>query len=183
MKSESSADNRVRVYHSDSKARQFLLTHFHKLLLAVEKELKMDMEIPKLDIVYVPTLETRTLVKHGLIYVGPQMIHSLLQHHSLELKEIHKEIARSVYELYFGQVITPYWWTDQWMTLGLARYFSGTTTQLDFDAEREFISDTVEMTIREHNDRYTMTYMAGPYYSVEHINIPNLLIVDHRGKR
>lgn len=182
MKSDSSTDNRVRVYHSNAQARQFLLNNYYDLLLAVEEELNMPMEFATINIVYVPTLPTKTLVKSGLIYVGPGMTpteNSIV--HSAELRDIQKEVARSVYQLFFGQVINPDWWSDQWVTLGLARYFSGVTPHLPFDAEKEFISDTVQMTIREHNQYTSFAFMAEDYRHRD-INSPVLVVVDQRGE-
>lgn len=182
MKSESSTDNRVKVYHSNTQARQFLLNNYYDLLLAVEEELNMPMEFAMINIVYVPTLPTKTLVKSGLIYVGPEMTpteNSIV--HSAELRDIQKEVARSVYQLFFGQVINPDWWSDQWVTLGLARYFSGVTPHLPFDAEKEFISDTVQMTIREHNQYTSFAFMAEDYRHRD-INSPVLVVVDQRGE-
>lgn len=181
---QSSTDNRVRVYHTDLLIGSFLLKYFHSLLLAVEQELNLPLELPKLDIVYVPLLTTRTLPKWGLILVGVEMSpveNSVV--HSIELKDIQKEIATSVYQMYFGQLIVPEWWTSQWITRGLARYFSGITSHLPFDAEKEFVSDTVQMVIRNHaNSDYTEYHWMGySYYSTDQINNPTLYVVDQRG--
>lgn len=179
---QSSPDNRVRVYHPNPSSARILLTAYHSLLLAVEEELQQPMEIPKLDIVYTPTLPTKSLSKWGLVAVAGDMSpveNSVV--HSVALKDVQKEIARSVYQMFFGQLITPEWWTSQWVTLGLARYLSGVTKHLPFDAESEFLVDTVRMVVREH-DLYVRERLSSPYPTKNAINNPNLFVMDQRGE-
>lgn len=178
---QSSSDNRVRVYHPNPSSARILLTTYHSLLLAVEEELQQPLEIPKLDIVYTPTLLTKSLSKWGLVAVGGDMSpveNSVI--HSVALKDVQKEIARSVYQMFFGQLISPEWWTSQWVTMGLARYFSGVTKHLPFDAESEFLVDTVRMVVREH-DLYVRDRLSSPYPTKDAINNPNLFVMDQRG--
>lgn len=182
MPVQSSTDNRVQVYHNNPTVGRILLNNFHSLLLAVEEELNVSQELPKLDIIYAPTLSSKTLTKWGLVLVGPEVSpveNSVV--HSIELKDIQKEIARSVYQHFFCHLFNPEWWSDSWITLGLARYFSGVTKHLQFDAEAEFISDTVRMVVREHSV-WTMNAMAWGPQSIQEINNPNMFAIDQRGK-
>lgn len=179
MPVQSSTVSRVKVYHSNEEIGRSLFYFYHQLLERVENELNVD-PIPKLDIVYAPSLTGKFLVKYGVIFVGPEMApveDSTI--YSVELKNIQKEISLSIYQLFFGQLINPEWWTDQWLTLGLARYFSGVTKNLPFDAEKEFISDTVQMVIREHTS--SSGWMGKTYFYVEDIDNPNMFQVDQRG--
>lgn len=181
MDRQSSPGNRVRVSHPNQRMATILLNTYNRLLLSVEKELNVPWEIPTIEVVYVPTdWGTKTLSKWALILLGPEMNpveNSIL--HSIELKEIQKEIARSVYQQFFGQLITPEWWSDQWVVLGLARYFSGTTKHLSFDAEREFVVDTVQSVIR---DKYSFpwTAIARGYFTIDEINTREEFVIDQR---
>lgn len=183
MNMHSSAGNRVRVYHPIHSMSTFLVNTYYRLLLAVEQELNVPLDIPTLEVVYVPALrETKTLTKWGLILIGPEMNpveNSVV--HSKELKEIQKEIARSVYQLFFGQLLSPEWWSDQWVLLGLARYFSGVTKHLPFDAEKEFVVDTVQMVIRDKFFFPTIA-IAREYYTIDEINTRELFVIDQRRK-
>lgn len=156
---------------------------YHKLLVGVEEELKMSLEFAKLDVIYVPSLPTWTLTKWGLITVGMEMFpveNSVV--HSVELKDIQKEIARSVYEMFFTQLVSPEWWIYQWIPLGLARFYSGVSKHLPFDAEEEFLMDSVQMVIRTHSEN-TETSMEYDYYESSRINRPDLFTIDQRGER
>lgn len=182
MTDVTSLDNRVRVFHTNENIALILLKNYQKHLLAVEEELNLVMECPKLDIVYVPSMNTRTLTKWTIIALNEEMSpveQSIV--HSLEFKEIQKEIARTVYQMFFGQLVSPEWWTNQWITLGLARYFSGVSEHLDFNAEKEFVVDTVQMVIREHIP-FPRTWLEGDFYSSNEINNPDYFVLDQRGK-
>lgn len=180
----SSSDNRVRVYHTDKEVANILLKNYHNLLLSVEDEFKIPSMFPKLDVVYVPTMTpSQTSTKWGLIAVNEEMSpveDSVL--YSLELKDIQKEIARSVYQLVFGQLINPEWWTFRWITMGLARYFSGVTKHLPFDAEKEFLVDTVQL-VTSWKGIHILYWMEYSMYNMDNINSPiNSLMVDHKGE-
>lgn len=181
MSVQSTTDNRVRVYHTKPSVAKILLDTYHSLLLAVEDEWMLPKEFPKLDIVFVPTLAPKTLTKWGLVFVGDGMSpveHSVV--HSVALKDVQKEIALSVYQMFLCHLINPEWWTSQWITLGLARYFSGVTKHLPFDAEQEFVVDTVRMVIREHSP-WTGWKLSQEYTTLQEINSPNMFAVDQRG--
>lgn len=183
MKVQSSPDNRVKVYHTDAQTAAVLLNNYHHLLLAVEEELQMPLECPKLDVIYVPTLPTKTLTKWGIILIGPEMNPvEKSTVYAIELKDIQKEMARSVYQLFFGQLVHPRWWTSQWFTLGLARYFAGVTKHLPFETEQEFVVDTVQMVLKLH-DVYTSSNMGGRYNSLDDINNVDVFAVDQRRKK
>lgn len=183
MKPQTSLDTRVSVYHPNEAAGKLLLNYYHELFLAIEQELNMVSVFNKISIIYAPSLEiTPVLAKWGLIYVNPQMLPiENSQLHSVELRNIKKEAARSIYQMFFGQYVTPVWWNDQWITNGLARYLSGVSSHLPFDAEREFVSDTVQMVIRDYNS-FSGQIMGALWYNSAQINRPNLFVVDHRGK-
>lgn len=160
-------------------AKIFLDT-YHSLLLAVEKEFNLSLAIPKIDIISVPSLPWKTLTKWGLISVGPEMspvANSLV--HSLELKVVQKEISRSVYRLFFGQLMNVEWWVQEWVTQGMATYFSGTSKHLPFDAEKEFLSDTVQYVIRENIGRDLPPGFG--FYVTEQIDSQDELQIDQTG--
>lgn len=175
------AEDRVTVYHPDNTTRHFLSRTYTTLLLAVEQELNVAMVMPKLDIVYVSSLPAPTIAKWGLILVGSQIkpIEGDVLY-SVELRNIHKEIARSVYELFPGQLITPDWWSNRWVTQGLATYLSAVSQHLPFDGEKEFLIDSVQKVIKE--DQGTLTKLQESIFGTGNINNPNLLVVRHKGK-
>lgn len=70
MPVQSSTVSRVKVYHSIEEIGRSLFYFYHQLLERVESELNVD-PIPKLDIVYAPSLTSKFLVKYGVIFVGP----------------------------------------------------------------------------------------------------------------
>lgn len=147
----------------------------------MEEELNFPLEIPKLNVVYMPMLPTATLTKWGLILVGPKMApieNSVI--HSVELKELQTEISQSVYELFFCGMISPSWWNQRWVTRGLATYFGAVSKQLPFDGEKEFLINSVQKVIQE--DRNTFTWLQESISEMTHINNPSLFIVQHKGK-
>lgn len=181
MEAETSEGQRVKVYHPNKAVRGVLTRTFATILLDIEKKLKLIL-FPQLLVIYNPTLANHTLVKWGVISVGPGMMpveNSVV--HSVELKDLQKEICRSLFQLYFGHLISPEWWTDQWVLLGLSRYFSAILGILKFDAESEFLVDTVQMVIRD-NSLWQDGYLERPYHSVHEINNPSMFVLDHKGK-
>lgn len=174
-------DDRVTVYHSNSSAGQFLLQTYGELFKAVEQELNVSMMITDLKIIFAPALPYPTLSKWGIIFVGAEMaqIESNVLY-SMELRSIQKEIARSVYQLYLGEMITPEWWNSQWVTRGLATYLSVVSKNLPFDGEKEFLIDSVHRVIRE--DHNTFSWLRQNITYGKHINDPNLLVVQHKGE-
>lgn len=180
----SSDNNRVRVYHMNETVANVLLHTYHHLLLSVEDEFNLPGIFPKIDVVHVPTMtQTKTSIKWGLIAVNDEM--SPVENstiHSVELKDVQKEIARSVYQLFFGQLINPEWWSFRWITMGLSRYFSGVTKHLPFDAEQEFVVDTVQM-ITSWRSSAIRTTMESSINNMDEVNSPDYLAVDQRGER
>lgn len=182
MVGQFSTDNRIRVYHPDPQTATILLNNYHPLLLAVEEEFRKPLEFPKIDIIYVPSLTTNIITKWGIVFIGPEMNpveNSVV--HSLQLKEIQKEIARSVYQLFLGHLVNPEWWSDQWVLLGLSRYFAGVSNHLPFDAEKEFVVETVQRVIRDHYF-FPIFWMGRRYDSIDEINNANEFVVDVRRK-
>lgn len=182
MRGQSSQDRQVTIYHSDKQAGTILVNYFDSYLKAVEKELNMATEFSVINIVYIPNLPVNVLIKRGLIFIGPEMIpvqNSLV--HSREVKDIQKEVLFSVYSLFMGQLVGIEWWSDQWMTLGLSRYFAATSQHLPFNAEDDFVVDVVQKVVREH-DPYTGKWISQGPVNVEEINNPLLFVVDARGE-
>lgn len=182
MDNSASADNRVRVYHTDPVVRDVLLRTYNHLFLAIGEELKVPLEFPKLDVVFAPSFITTpaTVTKWGMIAVGNSI--SPVENspvHSMQLKEIQMEIARSIYELFFSQLITPQWWSYRWLTAGLATYFSGTSKHLSFDAEEEFLLNSVHKVLRE--DGYRLPALREDVSWFDQIDNPNYLAIHHKG--
>lgn len=175
-------DNRVSVYHTNPVVRDILLRTYSQLFLAVEEELNSQNEFSKLDIVYAPALSSPSiLVKWGIILVGDsvQPVENSSVH-SVELKEIQKEIARSVYQLFFGQLINVQWWDERWIVNGLAHFFGGTSQHLPFNAEEEFLLDTVFFTIKDEECRWQ--WLLENVWSTNQINNPNVKIIYQKGE-
>lgn len=174
MDAATSSDNRVRVYHTDSATREYLRDIYHNNLLEVERQLDATLEFPKLDIVFVPNLPTKTQPNWGMIRVNlSPVLNSVL--HSIELRDIQREILRSVYQLYFGELLSVEWWEDRYILYGLARLF----TAWNFDTEEEFIVNTVQRVIREDSN---LKWMKESIALTGTINTINELVVDHKGK-
>lgn len=174
-------EDRVTVYHPNSATGQILSQTYGELFKAVEQELNVFMSLAHLKIVYAPALPYPTLSKWGIIFLGTEMaqIESNVLY-SVELRSIQKEIARSVYQLFLGEMITPEWWDSQWVTRGLATYLSAVSKHLPFDGEKEFLIDSVHRVIRE--DHNTNTWLKQNITYGKHINDPNLLVVQHKGE-
>lgn len=183
MKPVTSADNRVRVFHTNSKTAESLLQLYSTYFLAVEEQLEVQNEFKKLDVVYVPNLNTPTITKWGLIAVSGELNpiqNSVVD--SLDLKNNLKAISRSVYQLFFGQLISPEWWNDLWVTQGLSRFFGATSELLPFDAEKEFELEVVQ-NVTTVNTIFTDWRMEMPWYTLDYIDNPHVHVVDLRGEK
>lgn len=181
MESETSTNKRVKVYHPKTSVRGALTNIYTTTLLSIEKKLKIPL-FPQLLVIYNPSLVNLTVVKWGVISVGPDMTpveNSVV--HSVELKDLQKEICRSLFQLYFGHLISPQWWTDQWVLHGISRYFAAVMGILKFDADSEFQVDTVQMVIRDNS--LWQHYLERPYHTVHEINNPSMFAVDHKGEK
>lgn len=174
--------NRVSVYHPDPVVGDVLLRLYSELFSAVEEELNLRNEFPKLDVVYAPTLTSQSiLVKWGIILVGDS-IHPVENSvvHSVELKGIQKEIARSVYQLFFGQLINVQWWDERWIVNGLAHYLSGTSKHLPFNAGEEFLLDTIFFTIKDEDCSWQ--WLLETVGTTNQVNNPNFKIIYQKGE-
>lgn len=180
MNMQSSVDDRVRVYHPYAEVRQLLLSNYHQLLLDIESE--MGVPIPRLDVIYTPSSTTIAETKFSVIHIGRSM-HPVSNSsvHSVELRDIQREIAQSIYQVYFGHMITPVWWSQQWFLMGLNRYLSGICPHLPFNAAEEFGIDFTQKVLRESTifNGYRMEYS---YYSVDEINQPNVFLLQDKSK-
>lgn len=177
-----SLDNRIRVYHPDPESREILRDNFHSLLLAVEKELQLPMEVPKIDIVFAHSLSSITRSKWGMIAVNPDLVPIVnnIQMAAVQLKVIQKEIAMAVYSQFFGQLVTHQWWDeDEWVIMGMARYLSGVSKHLPFDAGDEFVVDVVQTVIRKFDFHHGI--LGRNVFYKHDINKPAMLMKDLRG--
>lgn len=176
------SDNRIRVYHEDPQVREILAVNFYNLLLAVEREFKLEGEVPKLEIVFMPTMTRITNSRWGLIVFNPDLIPILnnSQMEAIHLRDIQKEIAMVIYSQFFGHLVNIEWWADEWVIRGLARYMSGVSKHLPFDAASEFVGDVVQKVIREYDYHYG--FLAN-WILMDGINDPQTLIRDLRGEQ
>ena len=123
MEPQTSANGRVAVYHTDTTTKANLLSLFETHLEVVEKDLNRLATIPKVSVIYTPALPLRTLTKWGLVLVDASMVPRQTNVlYTLENRRIVKEVSFSIYQMFFGDVITPAWWDNRWVARGLSNY-------------------------------------------------------------
>lgn len=178
MQPQISANGRVAVYHTDTTIGTNLLSLFETHLEAVEKDLNLLATIPKVAVIYTPALPLKTLTKWGLVLVDASMAPRPTNVvYALENRRIVKEVSFSVYQMFFGDVVTPAWWDNRWVTRGLSHYFSA---QAVVQGEEDFLVNTVHKVIREARGMYS--WLSDYILYSRHINNPNLLLVQDKGK-
>ena len=179
MEPQTSANGRVAVYHTDTTTKANLLSLFETHLEAVEKDLNLLATIPKVSVIYTPALPLRTLTKWGLVLVDASMVPRQTNVlYTLENRRIVKEVSFSIYQMFFGDVITPAWWDNRWVARGLSNYFSAEAVA---QGEEDFLVDTVHKVIQEAHGMYS--WLSDYILYSRHINNPNLLLVQDKGKQ
>lgn len=173
-------NNRVGLYSLQAKdawqVNYNLDQVFSPLLLDIETDLSARLWNPKLDIVYVPNLPQRLITKYGFVFVDDSLF-NIRNEADFEqtLKEHQAIAATAVMQVYFGELASHEWWSNWWISKGLARCLSGLLSDTEI-----FIFETVQKAL--HNDNLGGSSLGSPVVTINAINNPDLMVIDRKGK-
>lgn len=89
-----------------------------------QKQLDMKYELPKMDLVAVPDFSAGAMENWGLItFRESNSIYDANQSPDAVQQRVASIVVHEVAHQWFGNLVTPEWWGDLWLSEAFARYF------------------------------------------------------------
>lgn len=112
---------------------QFGLTTGIKVLDAMEKYFGIDFALPKMDQVAVPDFAAGAMENWGLVtYREAYLLFSEARSTFVNKRQIATIVAHEYAHQWFGNLVTPKWWTYLWLNEGFATLFEHYATEWVF---------------------------------------------------
>lgn len=103
--------------------------------------------LPKLDHVALPDFSAGAMENWGLIlYRESRLLYDPVKNSQASLQAIVEVIAHEIAHQWFGNLVTPSWWTDLWLNEGFARYMQILGTE-SFKPEWQMQDQIIEVVL------------------------------------
>ncbi|XP_011643165.1 putative aminopeptidase-2 [Pogonomyrmex barbatus] len=138
------------------------------------KKFNQEYVLPKMDMIAVPDFSAGAMENWGLVtYRESRMLYDEEESSALAQQSVASVIAHELTHMWFGNLVTPEWWSYLWLSEGFARYFQyfGTAELEDkWDMDKQFvveqhqsalIADSVEPSLPMTRPVLTTSQIAG----------------------
>lgn len=93
-------------------------------LLYLTSLFQQEYELPKMDMVAVPDFSAGAMENWGLItYRESRMLYNENESSVVAQQNVASVIIHEITHMWFGNLLTPSWWSYLWLSEGFARYF------------------------------------------------------------
>ncbi|KAL2717324.1 putative aminopeptidase-2 [Vespula squamosa] len=94
------------------------------VLMYLTNLFEQEYELPKMDMVAVPDFSAGAMENWGLItYRESQMLYDENESSIVSQQNVASVIVHEITHMWFGNLLTPSWWSYLWLSEGFARYF------------------------------------------------------------
>ncbi|XP_077255618.1 aminopeptidase N-like isoform X2 [Temnothorax americanus] len=122
----SNTDQSVNVWCRSSLTSQarFVLSIAERVTPLLEEYIDKTNVVPKIDHVIVPGYPKASMGDWGIIiYKESKVVHDDSKDPTFQKRNVAFYVAYEIAHQWFGNFITPFWWTDMWLNEGFAVYF------------------------------------------------------------
>lgn len=126
FKSTKRVEDKFAVYARPNAVDQaeYALSVISPLVKFFEKNLNQNFQIDKLDMVALPDFEMGAMENWGLLTYREARLLYHKDHSSITSKQaIGNVIAHEIAHQWFGNLVSPSWWSYVWLSEGFGRYF------------------------------------------------------------
>lgn len=111
----------------------FILEAGYKILKVLESYLEMDFALPKIYQVAVPDFAAGAMENYGLVtYKEEKFFYDSRSSPMRQKHEIATVVGHEYGHQFFGNMVSPAWWSYLWMKEGFARYFEYLASDMAF---------------------------------------------------
>uniref|UniRef100_A0A182NCK1 Aminopeptidase n=1 Tax=Anopheles dirus TaxID=7168 RepID=A0A182NCK1_9DIPT len=168
FKTLSQESDRFRVFAAESKVAhtEYALEFLGKSLRTLETFFGHQYQLPKVDLIAIPDFAMGAMENWGLITFREQYLIYDEGVTTVRTKQnIADLITHELTHMWFGNEVTPEWWTYLWLSEGFARYFEYyITSQLEptWNLWEQFIVNNVHSALSQdcHSHNRMMSYYA-----------------------
>uniref|UniRef100_A0A1Y9H9F5 Aminopeptidase n=1 Tax=Anopheles farauti TaxID=69004 RepID=A0A1Y9H9F5_9DIPT len=168
FKTLSEESDRFRVFSAESKVAHtgYALEFLGKSLRTLETLFGHQYQLPKVDLIAIPDFAMGAMENWGLITFREQyLIYEDGVTTARTKQNIADLITHELTHMWFGNEVTPEWWTYLWLSEGFARYFEYyITSQLEptWHLWEQFIVNNVHSALSQdcHSHNRMMSYYA-----------------------
>ncbi|XP_049534952.1 aminopeptidase N-like [Anopheles darlingi] len=168
LKTVSSQDELFRVYAPEGREHQTAYAHSiaARALRALENYFGRQNQMPKIDLVAIPDFAMGAMENWGLItFREDYLLYQPGETTAQAQQSIAAVITHELAHMWFGNEVTPEWWTYVWLNEGFARYFEYyITSQLEpsWTFWEQFIVTNVHSALAQdcHSNNRAMSYYS-----------------------
>uniref|UniRef100_A0A182F8D8 Aminopeptidase n=1 Tax=Anopheles albimanus TaxID=7167 RepID=A0A182F8D8_ANOAL len=168
LKTMSSQDELFRVYAPEGREHQTTYAHSIAIraLRALENYFGRQNQMPKIDLAAIPDFAMGAMENWGLItFREDYLLYQPGETTAQAQQSIAAVITHELAHMWFGNEVTPEWWTYVWLNEGFARYFEYyITSQLEpsWSLWEQFIVTNVHSALGQdcHSNNRPMSYDA-----------------------
>ncbi|XP_054001864.1 putative aminopeptidase-2 [Hylaeus anthracinus] len=150
---------------------QFAVSVMSPLVTYYDNLLEIPYQLPKLDMVALPDFASGAMENWGLLtYKERNVLYDAEESTASTKQSIANVISHEITHQWFGNLVSPLWWTYTWLNEGFARYFQyfGTARALNFtndwNLESQFVVDHLHSAL-ETDSSATSHAMTHEVYS------------------
>lgn len=145
---------------------QFALEMGHRTLTAYEKYFGIPFALPKMDQVAIPVLSFTAMENWGLIiYKEPYLLYNTSHNSFAEERQVAVTITHEFAHQYFGNLVTPKWWSNVWLSEGFANLFENIAA--DWVCIMQYLKPEVFL----HHFNYTFSSVFSQLENYGHLRI------------
>ncbi|KFB52689.1 AGAP003695-PA-like protein [Anopheles sinensis] len=165
----SSSDELIRVYAPENKVShtQYARDFAVRSLRTLETYFGRQSQVPKIDLVAIPDFAMGAMENWGMITFREDYLIYEDEYNTTAMarQSIAAVVTHELVHMWFGNEVTPEWWTYVWLNEGFARYFEYyITSQLEpsWNLWEQFITTNVHSALSQdcHSSTRPMNYYA-----------------------
>ncbi|XP_039306626.1 uncharacterized protein LOC105193936 [Solenopsis invicta] len=128
---------------STYKQADYALTTGVKILQHFATKFESEYQLPKMDMVAVPDFAAGAMENWGLVtYRESRMLYDEKESSAAAQQSVASVVAHELSHMWFGNLVTPEWWSYMWLSEGFATYFQyfGTAQiESSWDMDKQFV--------------------------------------------